>query len=79
MEELPDPLPPKLERLLVGHCTELEQLPELPSALLMLDVEGCSSLQELPDLSQCLVEHFWLQGCEALKQICVGGRTLHLG
>jgi hypothetical protein len=62
----------------VRNCTAIEQLPELPLAVRLFSCQGCSSLQQLPDLSKCRVQKVSVVGCDALKEMRVGGCTVHL-
>jgi hypothetical protein len=73
LQQLPVPLPPKLEHLWVSSCTALEVLPELPATLVDLDCQGCSSLRQLPDLSKCEnLQDMQLGGCGALTHFRLG-------
>ncbi|XP_042480481.1 disease resistance protein RUN1-like [Macadamia integrifolia] len=38
----------RLELLIVDHCTRLDQLPELPSSLVLLAAKSCTSMERLP-------------------------------
>ncbi|KAK9289606.1 hypothetical protein L1049_007763 [Liquidambar formosana] len=43
---------PKLQWLILNHCTRLQSLPELPTSLKYLHASGCISLKSLSNLSE---------------------------
>lgn len=65
--ELP-PLPPQLQQLHVGGCSQLRALPALPPTLLQLHCEGCCALEVLPSsLSTTAVSELGCIGCALLE------------
>ena len=58
---------PKLEKLFVVNCTNLQSISELPSSLLLLDATNCTSLEGLAVPSnKCALK---LRGCQKLIEI----------
>jgi hypothetical protein len=58
---------PKLEKLFVVNCTNLQSISELPSSLLLLDATNCTSTEGLAVPSnKCALK---LSGCQKLIEI----------